>query len=267
MRSAILTLTVALWAVPAFSQPVAPGRAQYDQFCARCHGGDGRGGQMGPAIVDRLSTSEAALTALITAGLPSKGMPGMALSAPDLHDLLRFLRALSGPAIGARPRVRAEMVDGIALDGVALNQSSTDLQLLSDDGRLHLLRRSGHQVPARQLRRRLARLSRVAHRQPVQSAGPDQPRQRRAAGTGLDVHAAWSRTPAGHARRRRRRDVRHQCERMLRARRRIRPTHLALPASAHQGDSRAMQQPGSIAAWPSAAIGCSWPPTTRACWR
>ena len=42
-------------------------------------------------------TSDAALTTLITAGLPSKGMPGIALTAPDLRDLLPFLRTLSAP--------------------------------------------------------------------------------------------------------------------------------------------------------------------------
>ena len=109
---------------------------------------------MGPAIVARLSaTSEAALTALITEGLPAKGMPGVALSAPDLRDLLSFLRTLSAPERRRLPRVRVETVDGVTLDGVALNQSSTDLQLLSDDGRLHLLRPHGPSVSARQLRR------------------------------------------------------------------------------------------------------------------
>ena len=230
------TSLVALWAGPAWSQTVAPGRAQYEQFCARCHGGDGRGGQMGPAIVARLSaTSDAALTALIAEGLPSKGMPGVALPAPDLRDLLRFLRTLSAPAPGAlvaRPR----------RDGRWRRTRRRRAESVVDRPAAALRRRAapsaaplGPSVPARQLRRRLARLSRLADRQPVQSAGPDQPRQRRAAGAGLDVHAAWRRTPAGDARRRRRRDVRHQRERVLRARRRIRPAHLALPASADQG--------------------------------
>ena len=100
---------------------------------------------MGPAIVARLSaTSDAALTSLVAEGLPAKGMPGVALTAADLRDLLSFLRTLSAPEPATSSRVRVETVDGVTLDGVAMNQSSADLQLLSDDGRLHLLRRTGH---------------------------------------------------------------------------------------------------------------------------
>ena len=39
--------------------------------------------------------------------------------------------------------MKVETTDGRSLDGLALNQTSLDMQLLSDDGRIHLLRRAG----------------------------------------------------------------------------------------------------------------------------
>jgi alcohol dehydrogenase (cytochrome c) len=99
---------------------------------------------MGPGIVTRLAArSDADLAALVRGGLPAKGMPGISLSSPDLRQLLAFLRTLRPPEADAPSRVRVETVDGATLDGVALNRSSVDLQLLGDDGRLYLLRPSG----------------------------------------------------------------------------------------------------------------------------
>jgi alcohol dehydrogenase (cytochrome c) len=144
MRSAILTFTVALTANLAWAQTAAPGRTAYDQFCARCHGADGRGGQMGPGIVARLSSrSDVELASLVRDGLPARGMPALAVTGPELRQLIAFLRTLRAPDAEALPRVRVETVDGATLDGVALNQSPADLQLRTDDGRLHLLRPAG----------------------------------------------------------------------------------------------------------------------------
>ena len=58
VRPVLRSAVALVWRRPAWSQTVAPGRAQYDQFCARCHGGDGRGGQMGPGIVARLAADD-----------------------------------------------------------------------------------------------------------------------------------------------------------------------------------------------------------------
>ncbi len=146
VRSLLGVVTLAFVVSPAWSQTAVPGRAQYDQFCARCHGGDGRGGQMGPGIVARLPVrSDGELATLVRDGVPAKGMPGVALAQPELQQLLSFLRTLRAPDADTSPRLRVDTLDGDTLDGVALNQSSADLQLLTDDGRLHLLRRSGSQ--------------------------------------------------------------------------------------------------------------------------
>ena len=76
-------------------------------------------------------------------GVPARGMPGVALAGPELRQLLAFLKTMRAPDTEAAPRLRVETLDGVTLDGVALNQSTSDLQLLGDDGRLHLLRPSG----------------------------------------------------------------------------------------------------------------------------
>ena len=146
VRLVLGVVTLAFVVSTAWSQTAVPGRAQYDQFCARCHGGDGRGGQMGPGIVARLSVrSDDELATLVRDGVPARGMPGTVIAQPELRQLLAFLRTLRAPDADASPRLRVETLDGATLDGVALNQSSADLQLLTDDGRLHLLRRSGSQ--------------------------------------------------------------------------------------------------------------------------
>ena len=99
---------------------------------------------MGPGIVARLSSrSDVELASLVRDGLPARGMPALAIAGPELRQLIAFLRTLRAPDAEALPRVRVETVDGATLDGVALNQSPADLQLRTDDGRLHLLRPAG----------------------------------------------------------------------------------------------------------------------------
>ena len=144
MRSALVALILTCVAGPAWSQSQPAGRrVAYDRFCARCHGGDGRGGQMGPGIVARLSgRTDLELATLVREGLPARGMPGVAIGEPELRELLSFLRTLRADA-AAQVRVRVDLADGGTLDGVAVNQSATDLQVRTDDGRLHLLRTAG----------------------------------------------------------------------------------------------------------------------------
>jgi alcohol dehydrogenase (cytochrome c) len=132
---------VLLFAGTAPAQPSNAGRRHYERLCARCHGGDGNGGEMGPAIARQLVTrTDADLAALIHDGRPAAGMPGFPVAAGTMRELIAFLRTLK-PRDGAPPsRVTVETTDGGTLEGIALNRTSTDLQLLSDDKRVHLLR-------------------------------------------------------------------------------------------------------------------------------
>jgi len=145
MRVPIIALVIIIigGTRPALAQPTNPGRAVYSTLCARCHGGDGTGGEIGPSIVNAVSTRrDAELTALIRDGRPDKGMPATQIGDVDLRALLAFLRSLRA-ASPAAPARRTISSDAGTLSGVVLNETSADLQLLSDDNRIHLLRPNG----------------------------------------------------------------------------------------------------------------------------
>ena len=137
---ATLLATSTLWA-----QDADPGRVVFEGRCARCHGADGNGGELGPAIRGRLAarTNEQLVT-LIRNGLPGQGMPPSQISDAEMEPLTRFLRTLQ-PRNFRRPVVREKLAttDGKTLEGEILNQGFDDLQLRTDDHRVHLLRRAG----------------------------------------------------------------------------------------------------------------------------
>ena len=145
-----LSLPVVAQAPPAAPPAINdPGRKSFETRCGRCHGGDGKGGEMGPDITGRLPglRADARLTALIHTGLPASGMPPSAVEGQELSDLLRFLRfieargATAGPA--GRQRVTVTLTDGAKLEGTRLGEGLFDLQLRTADEKVHLLRRSG----------------------------------------------------------------------------------------------------------------------------
>jgi alcohol dehydrogenase (cytochrome c) len=120
-----------------------PGKASFDRLCARCHGGDGRGGEMGPGIVARLTLrSDAEVATIVRDGLPMRGMPPHPLPDRDLQALVTFLRTLR-PGRTEAVRTSVTLANGGTLAGAVLNRTSTDLQLLADRGGVHLLRRQG----------------------------------------------------------------------------------------------------------------------------
>ncbi len=127
-----------------FAQAVDPGRRAFESRCARCHGADGRGGEMGPAIAERLSPlDDQQLMKLIREGQPLKGMPPNVVPDAEMADLVKFLRTIE--RTGERPLVRmaVQTTDGRTLDGLVLGEGFDDLQLQTDDKRVHLLRRAG----------------------------------------------------------------------------------------------------------------------------
>jgi alcohol dehydrogenase (cytochrome c) len=144
-RAAVLGLCLLALVAPLLAQqarPEPPGKATFLRTCARCHGADGQGGEMGPGIVARLALrNDVELATLIRDGLPVKGMPGSTLAGDELTALVAFARTLR-PGRNETVRTRLTLVDGAALDGIALNRTATDVQLLADGG-LHLLRRAG----------------------------------------------------------------------------------------------------------------------------
>jgi alcohol dehydrogenase (cytochrome c) len=137
---AAITLTLAA------QEDVAAGRKSFETRCARCHGADGNGGEMGPPIVLRLwSRNDEQLVRLFHEGLPTRGMPPVVdISDVEIKDLIKFLRTIQQkPESAPKVRMKATLVDGRALDGEVLGEGFNDVQLLTDDKRVHLLRRVG----------------------------------------------------------------------------------------------------------------------------
>src|SRR5687768_6458022 len=140
----IFTALCVLVAASASAQTAEPGRLVYASRCAGCHGSNGAGGELGPSIVTRVpSRTDDELTSVIRQGLPTAGMPASPnLTDAELTDLIRFLRTLR-PRQGSGPvRSTITLANGNSLAGLILNQGDTDLQLLGDDRRIHLLRLS-----------------------------------------------------------------------------------------------------------------------------
>src|SRR5262249_41637890 len=77
-------------------------------------------------------------------GLPASGMPSFPnFTTGETADIIHYLRSLR-PRSGAGPqRIKVSLTDGGVAEGLVLNRSALDLQLLGDDRRPHLLRTSG----------------------------------------------------------------------------------------------------------------------------
>jgi mono/diheme cytochrome c family protein len=85
MRISIL-LVVAT--VPLFAQSPDAGRRTFEAQCARCHGPQGGGGELGPAITGTVAArSDQELSTIITSGRPGRGMPAFQMQSGDLDSL------------------------------------------------------------------------------------------------------------------------------------------------------------------------------------
>jgi len=141
----ILLLCVLFPASIALAQGPDSGRQIFVSRCASCHGSDGNGGELGPAIAARVpSRTDEDLRSLFRQGLPAAGMPAFpSLSDAETGALVRYLRTLR-PRTGSGPvRTTITLIDGGLVEGLILNQSALDLQLLGDDRKIHLFRKSG----------------------------------------------------------------------------------------------------------------------------
>src|SRR5437773_2158056 len=145
MRISIFVLGSLLAGCSLLAQDIDPGRRLFENRCATCHGADGNGGPMGPPITSRLATREAQqLAALIREGLPARGMPPSQVADPEMAYLLKFLRTIQQRALGGPVvHMTVQTIDGKTLGGQVLGEGFEDLQLRTDDKRIHLLRRAG----------------------------------------------------------------------------------------------------------------------------
>ena len=146
---AALLITVALFGPASVraAQNADPGQAVFESRCASCHGADANGGEMGPAIVTRITSfDDGPLGELVRRGLPGRGMPGQPVSDGDLVNLVRFLRTVQRAPTGAAAPRTFVTTDGRSIAGRVLGEGFDDLQVRTDDGRVHLLRRAGDRV-------------------------------------------------------------------------------------------------------------------------
>ena len=130
------------------AQTVDSGRQAFENRCARCHGADGNGGEMGPSIVLRLATrDDGQLIKLIHEGVPDRGMPPSVIPEPEMADLVKFLRTIQRrPDAKPLRRLTLQTTAGATLDGEVLGEGFEDVQLRTGDKRVHLLRRAGNRV-------------------------------------------------------------------------------------------------------------------------
>src|SRR4029077_11257490 len=150
VMATILLFCVLLSASTAQAQTPDSGQQVFVGRCAGCHGSDGNGGELGPAIAARVpSRTDEDLRSLLRSGLPAAGMPAFAsLTVTESGELIRYLRTLR-PRTGSGPvRTTLTLMDGGRVDGLILNQSALDLQLLGDDRKIHLFRKSGDRYRA-----------------------------------------------------------------------------------------------------------------------
>src|SRR3954451_15512210 len=142
----ILALSTIL-ALSLCAQTPDAGRRVFESQCARCHGPQGGGGELGPAITGAIAArSNQELSTIVTSGRPGRGMPAFEMQGAELNNLVRFLRTLAPPpGRGRAPVVRKTVTttDGKTLTGSVINENSLELQLRTDDNRVALLRPSG----------------------------------------------------------------------------------------------------------------------------
>ncbi|MES1257009.1 MAG: PQQ-binding-like beta-propeller repeat protein, partial [Acidobacteriota bacterium] len=148
-------LTIFFAAAAMLPAQAPAGRDSFQSRCAGCHGADGNGGEHGPSILARVQRTQSnqELQAFLHDGVPLRGMPAFAgVPEPEMNALVAFLRTLTSPQRrgrggrgGFQARTKVQMTDGSSLEGIPLGQTGRDMQLRTDDQRIHLLRKVGEQ--------------------------------------------------------------------------------------------------------------------------
>ncbi len=128
----------------AYAQdPLADGRKTFENRCSGCHGSDGNGGELGPPIAGRVrAIADAQIATTVREGLPTRGMPGNNINDSEMPKLISFLKSLEPRETGFRPyKLKAALPGGKTVEGMVVNEGPDDLQLRSEDRKIHLLRK------------------------------------------------------------------------------------------------------------------------------
>src|SRR6476659_6952330 len=133
VRSCVL-ISLVLSSPLARAQDVEAGRRVFAGRCANCHGTEGAGGELGPSIVGRVPLrNDQELEAVIREGVSGSGMPAFpTLSRAELTDLVALLRTLRPRSSAGPRRASVTIAGGRTLEGIVLNQSHGELQMLGD---------------------------------------------------------------------------------------------------------------------------------------
>src|SRR6478736_8906269 len=81
---------------PVTAQEIARGRTLFEAQCAYCHGADGDGGRganLARPTLRHASTDEM-LFRVVNRGIPGTGMPGNAMSAREVWQVVAYVRSL-----------------------------------------------------------------------------------------------------------------------------------------------------------------------------
>lgn len=129
----------------AASAQTTDGRKVFEARCGECHGVDGNGGEFAGSILARLrAMNDTQIENTIRNGVPGRGMPPVALTSQELRAVLVHLRTLRAPDSGRREPIRQiTTTTGTVLRGVVTGEGIDDLQIRTEDGRIHLMRRAG----------------------------------------------------------------------------------------------------------------------------
>jgi alcohol dehydrogenase (cytochrome c) len=145
MKTLLLCALVFALNAQAQQNPPTPGARSFETRCSVCHGGDGKGSDRGPSILNFVTSNpDEQIAARIRNG--GGGMPPHTIADPEMKDLLAFMHTLApaAPAMVAQKKhAVAKLKDGRTLEGDVLNESNFDLQLATADGKMHLLTREG----------------------------------------------------------------------------------------------------------------------------
>ena len=180
-----------LAALPAAAQGVDPGQQAFVSRCARCHGTDGNGGEIGPSITARipLRTDEDLERCSGTGCRPPACRPSEPRSkrGPGARALSANAEAAERPGPASGP---GEARRRAARSRAGQNQSLTDLQLLGDDRRIHLLRTRGDRYRTVTSQTDWPSYNGTTQRQPPQPARADRHDKRRARWRQVDLQPA-----------------------------------------------------------------------------
>jgi alcohol dehydrogenase (cytochrome c) len=139
--------------------------SSFDGRCSTCHGSDASGGGRGPSILGFIRYhTDAELSEVIRKGRVEKGMPPFEIAPKELTGLIANLRTMAGSSInmgvagltgeglkkpGGRKAASGphpgslKLSGGATLSGTVMSEDDFSAQILTADGKFHLLRREG----------------------------------------------------------------------------------------------------------------------------